>query len=316
MTGAGVVQSASAIGFEILYAGYRWDNPAPQMYYVRNRFLLPQIGTWNKRDPVGYVDGMALYEYCGGIVLSYVDPAGLQRGLPLRPQVRGPIRSTGGPRLANTPDPETAVDPPRPWTHAPVYMHQHPILGQMYEGPRGEHRLYPYFREDMPGFRNGVRYPNVPSKYDPSTWPGESVAGKPMVMSAHTPLPLPGTAATCPGSINHILNHNVNYNNSPLCAQESPRPLPRPVPKEPPDWLSKSARPNGRCHCCQIVTEQLSRSGIVGIFFCEDLLPVDCVLRLGVCLPDYIEEGVYDTSHDLQLRAFQWDKRFPMPRLK
>ena len=63
MTGAGVVQSASAIGFETLYAGYRWDNHAPQMYYVRNRFLLPQVGTWNKRDPLAYVDGTALYAY-------------------------------------------------------------------------------------------------------------------------------------------------------------------------------------------------------------------------------------------------------------
>jgi len=53
MTGAGVVQSASTIGFAPLYAGYRWDNPAPQMYYVRNRFLLPQVGTWNRRDPAG-----------------------------------------------------------------------------------------------------------------------------------------------------------------------------------------------------------------------------------------------------------------------
>lgn len=52
------------------------------------------------------------------------------------------------------------------------------------------------------------------------------------------------------------------------------------------------------------------------VFDCEDLLPVDCVLKLGVCLPDYIEEGVYDTSHDLELRAFQWDKRFPRPKLK
>ena len=32
MTGAGVVQSASAIGFETLYAGYRWDGASPQMY--------------------------------------------------------------------------------------------------------------------------------------------------------------------------------------------------------------------------------------------------------------------------------------------
>lgn len=76
MTGAGVVQSASTIGFETLYAGYRWDNPAPQMYYVRNRFLLPQIGSWNKRDPLGYVDGMGLYVYASDSPTVLLDPLG------------------------------------------------------------------------------------------------------------------------------------------------------------------------------------------------------------------------------------------------
>ncbi len=53
MNGSGTVQSASTIGFETLYAGYRFDGATPQMYYVRNRFLLPMIGTWNRRDPLG-----------------------------------------------------------------------------------------------------------------------------------------------------------------------------------------------------------------------------------------------------------------------
>ncbi len=74
MTGAGAVQASSPIGFETLYAGYRWDNASPQMYYVRNRFLLPQVGTWNKRDPLGYVDGMALYRLT--VSTSRTDPSG------------------------------------------------------------------------------------------------------------------------------------------------------------------------------------------------------------------------------------------------
>ena len=76
MTGSGVVQASSPIGFETLYAGYRWDGTTPQMYYVRNRFLLPTIGTWNRRDPLGYVDGMALYQYIGTI--NAVDWDGLK----------------------------------------------------------------------------------------------------------------------------------------------------------------------------------------------------------------------------------------------
>ncbi|MCX7386368.1 MAG: hypothetical protein NTX48_06845, partial [Planctomycetales bacterium] len=78
MNGSGTVQTSSAIGFETLYAGYRFDGATPQMYYVRNRFLLPKIGTWNRRDPFGYVDGLSLYEYVNGIVCNYTDPSGNQ----------------------------------------------------------------------------------------------------------------------------------------------------------------------------------------------------------------------------------------------
>ena len=76
MNGSGTVQSTSAIGFETLYAGYRWDGNTPQMYYVRNRFLMPMIGTWNKRDPLGYVDGMGLYAI--NAVVTSTDPTGLR----------------------------------------------------------------------------------------------------------------------------------------------------------------------------------------------------------------------------------------------
>ena len=76
MNGTGTVQSASAIGFETLCVGYRWDGASPQMYYVRNRFLLAMIGTWNRRDPLGYVDGMSLYTYCKDNALSLIDPMG------------------------------------------------------------------------------------------------------------------------------------------------------------------------------------------------------------------------------------------------
>ena len=78
MTAAGTVQTSSPDGFETLYAGYRWDNPAPQMYYVRNRFLLPQVGTWNKRDPLGYrSQNASLYVYARNNSIYYIDPLGL-----------------------------------------------------------------------------------------------------------------------------------------------------------------------------------------------------------------------------------------------
>jgi hypothetical protein len=74
MTGAGTVQTSSASDFETLYAGYRWDGGSPQMYYVRNRFLLPVTGTWNRRDPLGYVDGMNLTSLQDCILTT--DPSG------------------------------------------------------------------------------------------------------------------------------------------------------------------------------------------------------------------------------------------------
>ena len=83
MNGSGTVQSASAIGFEILYAGYRFDGTTPQMYYVRNRFLLPMIGTWNRRDPLGYVDGMSLVVYAKNLPLNRIDRLGLSASPPL-----------------------------------------------------------------------------------------------------------------------------------------------------------------------------------------------------------------------------------------
>ena len=48
MTGAGVVQSASTVGFETLYTGYRFECATPQMHCARDRFLLPMIGTLNQ----------------------------------------------------------------------------------------------------------------------------------------------------------------------------------------------------------------------------------------------------------------------------
>ncbi|MBL8820681.1 MAG: hypothetical protein JNL58_31955 [Planctomyces sp.] len=93
MNGSGTVQSSSAVGFETLYAGYRFDGTSPQMYYVRNRFLLPMIGTWNRRDPLGYVDGLTspsegLYSATSLRPLILTDPFGLFGDKPKRKEHR------------------------------------------------------------------------------------------------------------------------------------------------------------------------------------------------------------------------------------
>jgi len=131
MTGAGTVQSTSPIGFETLYAGYRWDGNSPQMYYVRNRFLLPMIGTWCQRDPLDYEsDSMNLLGYLLTAPVNFIDPMGLQARMPqmhrstwmprasrtstmprtLRPTIRPPRRfPIRGPR---TPQDPVEINPP------------------------------------------------------------------------------------------------------------------------------------------------------------------------------------------------------------
>ncbi len=57
-------------------AGYEWD-PAINKYHVRNRVLDPDTGRWTRRDPLGYVDGMGLYEYSESQSMVRRDPSGL-----------------------------------------------------------------------------------------------------------------------------------------------------------------------------------------------------------------------------------------------
>ena len=60
----------------ILYCGYVFDYETGQ-YLVRNRIYHPLLGRWNQRDPLGYVDGMGLYEYVRSGPVTRRDPSGL-----------------------------------------------------------------------------------------------------------------------------------------------------------------------------------------------------------------------------------------------
>jgi RHS repeat-associated protein len=48
------------------------------LYYNRNRYYSPTLGRFITRDPLGYVDGMSVYESVGGQVLTTVDDRGLK----------------------------------------------------------------------------------------------------------------------------------------------------------------------------------------------------------------------------------------------
>lgn len=60
------------------YAGYEYDPILTGGYYhVRNRVYDSGNGRWTRRDPLGYVDGMGLYQYCQDRPEVLVDPFGL-----------------------------------------------------------------------------------------------------------------------------------------------------------------------------------------------------------------------------------------------
>ncbi len=60
---------------EILYCGYRYD-PETGLYQVRNRYYHPTLGRWVSRDPIGYADGMNVYEYVASCPITYLDAQG------------------------------------------------------------------------------------------------------------------------------------------------------------------------------------------------------------------------------------------------
>jgi RHS repeat-associated protein len=69
----------SAIDNRKGYAGYEFD-PAVQakftVYHVRRRALNSDLGRWLTRDPLGYVDGVSLYEYVRSNPIAGADPYG------------------------------------------------------------------------------------------------------------------------------------------------------------------------------------------------------------------------------------------------
>ena len=62
------------------YCGYI-HNEDTGLYTVRFRTYSPTLGRWLTRDPLGYVDGMGLYEYAKSTPANLMDPLGLHVGL-------------------------------------------------------------------------------------------------------------------------------------------------------------------------------------------------------------------------------------------
>jgi RHS repeat-associated protein len=72
--------SSVGVGNRKGYAGYEHDESIT-MYHVRHRVYRPDLGRWMTRDPLGYVDGMSLYEYVAGMAVAGRDHTGFSLDL-------------------------------------------------------------------------------------------------------------------------------------------------------------------------------------------------------------------------------------------
>jgi RHS repeat-associated protein len=125
----------SHVGNRFGYAGYQH---APELagakWHVRNRMLDSVTGVWNRRDPLGYVDGMNLYQYVRSMPLVLLDVHGLSAirlcsgtlccgwgwGSPNCEMVVPPVLQPGGDPTPGEPSlPQSPVDPNTPGPPVP-----------------------------------------------------------------------------------------------------------------------------------------------------------------------------------------------------
>ena len=64
------------MGNRYLYTGREWE-PETGLYYYRARHYDPTLGRFLQPDPIGYADGLNMYEYVGSDPVSFTDPLGL-----------------------------------------------------------------------------------------------------------------------------------------------------------------------------------------------------------------------------------------------
>ncbi len=73
----------SKSGNPYLFAGYRYDAET-EKYHTKYRTYEPSTGRWLQFDPIGYADGMSLYEYVASNPIMYIDAFGLKKAETLK----------------------------------------------------------------------------------------------------------------------------------------------------------------------------------------------------------------------------------------
>ena len=67
----------SAFNNEFLFTGQMLDSETG-LYYYKNRHYNPQLGRFQQRDPLGYDEGINLYQYVNSNPVNWIDPQGLE----------------------------------------------------------------------------------------------------------------------------------------------------------------------------------------------------------------------------------------------
>ena len=80
----------SAIGNPYFFTGRRYDKETG-LYYYRARYYSPELGRFLQHDPLGYVDGWNLFEYCFNDPVNWIDPWGLFVGGSTSSDVPNPV---------------------------------------------------------------------------------------------------------------------------------------------------------------------------------------------------------------------------------
>jgi len=84
-----VRRAVSKYGNPFAWTGQRYD-AGVKLYGFFARAYSPELGRWLQRDPLGFVDGVNLYEYVSSSPLNWIDPLGLQESPQVCPVDRGP----------------------------------------------------------------------------------------------------------------------------------------------------------------------------------------------------------------------------------